>query len=76
MCLQEELEALRKQGLEQELVYSYVACMTVRARDRRKGVASALLRAAEIQAISCSPGRSRHTGCKLKHIGEMGFVLN
>jgi len=46
----EELEALRKQGLEQELVYSYVACMTVRARDRRKGVASALLRAAEIQA--------------------------
>ena len=47
---QEELEALRQQGLEQELVYSYLACMTVRARDRRKGIATALLRAAEIQA--------------------------
>lgn len=46
----EELDALRQQGLEQELVYSYVACMTVRARDRRKGVATALLKAAEMQA--------------------------
>lgn len=45
-----ELEALRKQGLEQEMVYSYVGGMGVRARDRRKGIASALLKAAEIQA--------------------------
>lgn len=55
LCLQQELAALAQQGLEQELVYSYLACMTVRARDRRKGVATALLRAAEIQAPPCLP---------------------
>ena len=34
----------------EELVYAYVACMAVRRQERRKGIASALLKAAEIQA--------------------------
>lgn len=46
--VQAELKALQGQGME-ELVYAYVSCMAVKSDHRRKGIASALLRAAEIQ---------------------------
>lgn len=46
--MQAELKALQSQGLE-ELVYAYVSCMAVKTDYRRKGVATALLKAAEIQ---------------------------
>ena len=34
-------------------MYAYVACMAVRKDYRRKGIASELLKAAEIQVHSC-----------------------
>ena len=48
MPKQEELGSLEGRGFQEES-YAYVACMAVRKQDRRKGVASALLKAAEIQ---------------------------
>ena len=43
---QEEVEALRARGLQDES-YAYVACMAVSRAERRRGAASALLAAAE-----------------------------
>lgn len=44
--MQEEVEALRARGLQDES-YAYVACMAVSRAERRRGAASALLAAAE-----------------------------
>ena len=46
--MQPELGALQDEGFE-ELMYAYVACMAVAPKYRRKGIASELLKAAEIQ---------------------------
>lgn len=61
--MQPELAALQRQGLE-ELVYAYVACMAVRASDRRKGIASALLSAAERQVRISNLPLQTHNDCQ------------
>ena len=50
--VQPELAALDEEGF-QELMYAYVACMAVHVDYRRRGIASELLNAAEIQVCQC-----------------------
>ena len=64
----------QKQGLE-ELCYGYIACMAVEPSHRRRGVASALLKAAEIQARAFLVPFASSLGCLLGNDCEIQSSL-